>query len=96
MVKNKRVSFNPNTRTYIMWVWLYAAKKARSNYWEQCAVDRARFQRRIKEVGLKISWVLSNEHRSKINKNEQVRCQLDGGKTPVHRKRKTTSELVGD
>lgn len=53
-----------------MWVWLYAANKARSIYWEKCAADRVRFQKRIKEVGTKIEWVLSDAHRSIYKNNE--------------------------
>ncbi|UYE99063.1 MAG: hypothetical protein [Betabaculovirus sp.] len=71
-----------------MWVWLYAANKARINYWEKYAADRFRFEKRIKEVGAKIEWVLSDSHRSTMyKKNEEIRCQLDGGETAMHRKR---------
>ncbi|AKS25381.1 Clas38 [Clostera anastomosis granulovirus B] len=81
----RRVTFSDKNQIFIMWVWLYAANKARSIYWEKCAADRVRFQKRIKEVGTKIEWVLSDSHRSSMYKNnEQVRCQLDGGETSVH------------
>ena len=94
----KRVTFSDKNKIFVMWVWLYAANKARLNYWERCAADRLRFHKRIKDVGTKIEWVLSVAHRSTLlyNKNEEVRCQLDGGETAVHRKGEKIARFVSD
>ncbi|UXX41847.1 hypothetical protein [Psilogramma increta granulovirus] len=98
----RRVTFSDKNKIFVMWVWLYAAKKARSNHWEQCAADRLRFKKKIKDVGVKIEWVLSVEHRSSLfsllykNDDKTVSCQLDGGKTTLYRKREEVAKFVSD
>lgn len=50
-----------------MCVWLFAYHTARNGMcWQQMAVDRCRFQRRIQQTSKVISPVLTKEHREKI------------------------------
>lgn len=46
-----------------MCTWNYEYLASRKGEWEQIARDRARFQRRIEDVGRKISDVLKDDHR---------------------------------
>ncbi|CAB3257566.1 unnamed protein product [Arctia plantaginis] len=63
----KRVRFSPNPpKVHVMRVWLFAAKQTRVRYWQQFAVDRERFKRRIADIDMAVSWVLKPQHRSRI------------------------------
>ncbi len=44
----KCVTFNEKTQIKYMHVWQYAYKKCRLRYWEIVAIDRCRFERRIR------------------------------------------------
>ena len=44
----KKVRFNDCITTHYMIAWDFAYKRCRQKYWEYIAVDRFRFQRRIK------------------------------------------------
>ncbi len=44
----KCVTFNEIPEIKYMHVWQYAYKKYRQRYWENVAVDRFRFERRIR------------------------------------------------
>lgn len=60
------VTFDSNVKVFNMRVWPYAYNRARIGEWQQMAVDRFRFQRRINETSEKISRILTAEHRQKM------------------------------
>lgn len=64
----KKVTFSRNITMHYMNCWTFAYKVARQRYWENVAIDRARFRRRIKESSLIIEDILTEEHRCKIYK----------------------------
>lgn len=45
----KKVRFVDKPKTYICYVWIYAYREARKSNWTTVAVDRHRFEKRIKE-----------------------------------------------
>ena len=47
MNRNKVVTFDDVPQIKYMHVWQFASKKYRQRYWENVALDRIRFQRRI-------------------------------------------------
>lgn len=49
-----------------MCTWNYAYWAARKGDWEQFARDRARFQKRLQDVGKIVSKVLDEGHRQNI------------------------------
>lgn len=61
--KTKKVHFNTNNEIQVMHVWNYAYRAARKGHWQQYACDRSRFQRRIENVGIIISRILTSDHR---------------------------------
>ena len=46
----RRVTFNESLSVRRLIVWQYAAKRARGRYWEDVAIDRMRFARRIRSM----------------------------------------------
>ncbi|AAG02899.1 protein phosphatase 1, regulatory subunit 15A [Betaentomopoxvirus amoorei] len=67
---SKKVRFSSEPpKLHIMYVWLYAAKQTRKLYWDKFAIDRHRFKRRINDIDISISWVLTPHHRHKIMKH---------------------------
>lgn len=63
----KKVTFNEkNNKTYILYVWSYAHRKARQNNFESYVLDRYRFQDRIKDIESAFKTVLENSYRNKI------------------------------
>jgi Phosphatase-1 catalytic subunit binding region len=67
----KSVRFNDAIQLRYMWSWMFAYRQARKGwYWEQCARDRARFQRRIENFASIIEPVLlSKIQMYNFNKN---------------------------
>lgn len=49
-----------------MIVWRYAYQQARKGIWQQEAVDRDRFKRRIEEVHKVLVDILNFDHRQRI------------------------------
>lgn len=63
----KRVTFNENMNTiHHIVAWNFAHRHARNVYWEYVAIDRMRFQRRIRESANIIDQILDVTHRQKI------------------------------
>lgn len=57
-----------------MCTWDYEYWTARKGEWEQIARDRARFERRIQDIGRKILDVLKDDHRQKILERLEMKC----------------------
>lgn len=49
-----------------MCTWNYEYWIARKGEWGQIARDRARFEKRIQDIGGKISYVFNKEHRQRF------------------------------
>ncbi|XP_063372252.1 uncharacterized protein LOC134660439 [Cydia amplana] len=63
----KKVSFSEKPpKVHVMRVWSFAARQARRGNWEQDAMDRDRFKRKIADVDMAVSWVLKPQHRRRI------------------------------
>lgn len=63
----KKVSFyESNNKTYILYVWLYAHRQARKSDWMSYALDRDRFNRRIKNFEMLSKFILNENHRNRI------------------------------
>lgn len=63
----KKVSFNEKlNQIYILRKWNFAFKQARMMYWEYEAIDRIRFQRRVKEISNILNPILDVNHRCVI------------------------------
>ncbi|XP_030041065.2 uncharacterized protein LOC115456233 [Manduca sexta] len=63
----KKVRFSEAApRVHVMRVWAFAARQARPGHWERYARDRERFQRRIADVDMAVSWVLKPQHRARV------------------------------
>ncbi|KAG2466811.1 protein phosphatase 1 regulatory subunit 15A [Polypterus senegalus] len=63
----KKVRFSDVVQVRPLVVWSHAARMARSGEcWQAMARDRARFQRRVQQVGELISPCLQLEHRKKV------------------------------
>ena len=67
----KKVTFDlSKNKTRVMYVYLFAAQKARKGEWEEMARDSMRFKRRImREFEPVLSKVLTIKHRNKIYNN---------------------------
>ena len=59
--KSKSVSFNDNVKIHYMIVWSTAYYLARKSTWQQYAIDRARFQRRIRQLEPILNRVLQKK-----------------------------------
>lgn len=65
--KDKHVRFDSSPHVHTLYTWLFASNDARKGtVWRRCAVDRMRFQMRIKYTAMVIEHVLSPTHRQKI------------------------------
>ena len=64
--KQKRVKFMDEVVVYPMISWSFAYRKCREPIWMRYAVDRIRFQRRVRMVEQQISPVFNETHRSEI------------------------------
>lgn len=64
----KSVKFNLKPTIHLMCTWTFAYNQARKGGWEMIVRDRIRFQRRIKEVHVKLDHVLESNHRDIIYK----------------------------
>lgn len=64
--KGKHVRFDSRLRVHTMYTWLFASNQARKGQWYFYAIDRMRFQNRIKNTAICIEHVLSPTHRQKI------------------------------
>lgn len=62
----KKVTFDRKIVVVEIRAWKYAYHAARIGKWQEAAVDRLRFQKRIAESADKIATILCNEHRLKI------------------------------
>lgn len=69
MHSRRKVTFNENmNQVHLMIAWKFAYSTARKTYWEYLAVDRYRFELRIKAASVVISPILDPQHRCKIYK----------------------------
>lgn len=64
--KKTHVKFNMLPKIYYLHVWSFAYHEARIGNWSQIALDRHRFELRIKRSATFISPILSPIHREKI------------------------------
>lgn len=65
----KKVTFNENqNQKYILCTWLFAYQSARQSLWEQEALDRIRFKKRVESSAMYLNPVLNVEHRNKVYK----------------------------
>ena len=58
----KCVRFNENVRINRMYVWKYAYRECRKNYWMTKAVDRFRFERRIRDAESLLNSILIKQY----------------------------------
>ena len=58
---HKTVQFNDFLEVHTMCVWSTASRLARKGEWQQLAVDRVRFKRRIQMLDLVLSPVLKKK-----------------------------------
>jgi len=72
----KNVSFqdDPVLKVHYLIVWSFASKQARKGTWHLCEVDRTRFQKRVRDIELIISFVFSVDHRWQVF---QTRFQVE-------------------
>ncbi|XP_014205552.1 uncharacterized protein LOC106637322 [Copidosoma floridanum] len=64
--KPSKVRFNLKPIVHTIVHWRYAHRAARRGPWEEYARDRARFQRRVMEIGTVLKPVFSTHHRERI------------------------------
>lgn len=64
----KAVKFSQKITIQYMYCWTFAYRAARKRYWEEKALDRARFERRIEKIAKIIEPVLKDVHRFKMYK----------------------------
>ncbi|XP_063392459.1 uncharacterized protein LOC134677954 [Cydia fagiglandana] len=94
----KKVSFSEKPpKVHVMRVWSFAARQARRGNWEQDAMDRDRFKRKIADVDMAVSWVLKPQHRRRIMFqrfmpwwNKQRRLEIE------ERKRKQEEDRIAE
>lgn len=94
----KKVSFSDKPpKVHVMRVWSFAARQARRGNWEQDAMDRDRFKRKIADVDMAVSWVLKPQHRRRIMFqrfmpwwNKQRRLEIE------ERKRKQEEDRIAE
>lgn len=73
--KEKVVQFDDcKTRIRIMRVWDFASRQARVGTWMQDVRDRSRFEKRIREIGERINYVLIKKYKDYVN-NKTVKCE---------------------
>lgn len=60
----KSVKFNLKPKIHIMYTWSFAYKQARTDIWQQCARDRARFERRIVNINKTLEPILKRHIRA--------------------------------
>ena len=51
---------------HFMYAWSFAYRAARMGEWGRCAIDRERFNRRIKDTEQTIMYCFKEEHRKKM------------------------------
>lgn len=63
----KIVKFEKNIKIYNLIVWSFAYREARNGkLWQELALDRFRFNNRIKKIEKEISHIFMEEHRMNI------------------------------
>jgi hypothetical protein len=65
-VRTKKVDFN------LVPVIYYIEKEDRKGPWETSALDRERFNQRIKKIEIEIGWCFEPSHRQKISNFQKV------------------------
>lgn len=65
----KRVRFDLKPKVHVMHTWDYAYRAARKGGWQQIALDRERFQQRIKRIAPILNIILTSNHREKVYKD---------------------------
>jgi hypothetical protein len=65
-VRTKKVDFN------LVPVIYYIEREDRKGPWETAALDRERFNQRIKKIEIEIGWCFEPSHRQKISNFYQV------------------------
>ena len=66
MASDKKVTFNNKITIKVMHVYKFASEKNRARYWENVALDRIRFQRKITQFEEIIGPVLEEKIQNKI------------------------------
>lgn len=61
--KKKRVTFAPDAKLEIIHEWIDDGKGSRKSPWMTAAIDRVRFERRIRETEKCIGHIFSPRHR---------------------------------
>lgn len=56
----------PHIHTLRVWSYAYQAHR-KGDYWQQCALDRERFKRRIQNLEVLLSPILLEGHRDKVH-----------------------------
>lgn len=79
MYTRKTVTFSEekNNQVHFMYVWDFAYHQARQRFWETVALDRVRFQMRIRRSAVLLDWVLDEKHREKIFIVRFMTCNKD-------------------
>jgi hypothetical protein len=65
-VRTKKVDFNLAPVIY------YTEREDRKGPWETAALDRERFNQRIKKIEIEIGWCFEPSHRQKISNFQKV------------------------
>ncbi|RZC32997.1 uncharacterized protein BDFB_001336 [Asbolus verrucosus] len=71
LIPCKKVRFaddNELCQVHPMIMWAYAYQAARKGPWEECARDRDRFHKRVKNIEADIGHIFNADHRSRIYK----------------------------
>lgn len=77
MVIMKKVTFNENkNKIHQTFVWTFAYRQARKSNFQQLALDRHRFQRRIRKMEFIIGMVLECSHRDNIYRERFVHLKM--------------------
>lgn len=74
----KQVTFG-DSKVHVLVTWSFAYRKARENIYGPMAVDRMRFQRRIKLTEILLNNILTYKHRCKI-----YECRFLKHDTPIN------------
>lgn len=65
---SKQVTFSQKPTIHYMVTWKFAYKECRKKWWENVAIDRIRFERRISQLSSILEPIFENMHRCKIYK----------------------------
>jgi len=66
----KVVRFDENVGIHVMVVWNFAYRNARKRYWENFAIDRLYFARRVHKLEKILGPILIKSHKLQKNKSD--------------------------